>query len=78
MLPVYPTPGDVAAIVEYAVIKERNVDSIQITGGSIFSIQVEFDKIRSIRQRHLNAVEYIASKYGEKKQAAIYNQICGS
>lgn len=40
-LPVCPTPEDIAEIVEYAVVKEKYVDSIQITGGSTFNVQAE-------------------------------------
>lgn len=131
-LPRYPSPDEVAEIVEYAVIKEGYVDSIQITGGSTFNVQEEMDRIKMIleaidqrvgrknikgeiliyttppnnpqdvdqlfvagadrlsmsleiwdetlagkimpgkirytgRQRHLNALEYVASKYGKGK-----------
>lgn len=134
-LPTYPTPEDVAEIVEYAVIKEKYVDSIQITGGSTFNVQAECDKIKAIldainnrvgreniegeiliyttppkypqmidqlfeagadrismsleiwdeelakkimpgkmkftgRQRHLDALEYVASKYGKNKSCS--------
>ncbi len=47
-LPVYPSPEDIAEIVEYAVIKEGYVDSIQITGGSTFNVQAECDRITAI------------------------------
>jgi hypothetical protein len=139
-LPVYPTPEDIAEIAEYAIIKDKCADSIQITGGSTFNVQSEYDKIENIltainrrvcrenikgevllyitppkdvhmvdrlfkagvdkisisleiwneelakkimpgkmkftgRQRHLDALEYIASKYG--KNVACSNFIVG-
>ena len=52
-LPRFPTPKDVAEIVEYTVIKEKCATSIQITGGSSFNVQAEYDRIR----RYLNAID---------------------
>jgi hypothetical protein len=48
--PKYPTPDDVADIVEYAIRKERCATSIQITGGSSFNHRVELDTIKTILQ----------------------------
>lgn len=44
-LPKYPLPDDVAEIVEYALVKERCANSIQITGGSSFNHRAEIDTI---------------------------------
>ncbi|MFZ5821638.1 MAG: radical SAM protein, partial [Chloroflexota bacterium] len=52
-LPKYPSPEDVAEIVEYAIVKERCAKGIQITGGSLFNEQVEMETICNI----LNAIE---------------------
>lgn len=61
-LPKYPTPEDVAEIVEYAIFKEGCADSIQITGGSSFNDRAEIDAITSIlraidRRVGLNYIE---------------------
>ncbi len=47
-LPIYPTPDEIAEMVEYALIKERCADSVQITGGSTFNVQAECEKIMAI------------------------------
>lgn len=47
-LPQYPTPADVAEMVEYAVVKEQCANSIQITGGSLFDSQAEIEIITNI------------------------------
>ncbi len=44
----YPTPEDVAEIVEYAILKEKCANSIQITGGSLFNDQEELEIIKNI------------------------------
>lgn len=44
----YPTPEDVAEIVEYAILKEKCANSIQFTGGTIFNDQAELEIIRNI------------------------------
>ena len=44
----YPTPDDVAQIAEYAILKEKCANSIQITGGSLFNDQAEIEMIRRI------------------------------
>jgi hypothetical protein len=49
-VPKYPTPDDVAEIVEYAILKEKCATSIQITGGSSFNSRAEMDTIRNILQ----------------------------
>ena len=67
-LPVYPTPEDVAEIVEYAVIKEKYADSIQITGGSTFNVQSECDKIKAI----LDAVNKRVGRENIKGEILIY------
>ncbi|MBS3937675.1 MAG: radical SAM protein [Peptococcaceae bacterium] len=45
-LPAFPTPQDVAEIVEFAVVKAKCARSLQITGGSTFNVQAECDKIK--------------------------------
>lgn len=47
-LPRYPTPEDVAEIVEYAIVKEKSARSIQITGGSLFNHRTEVENITAI------------------------------
>ncbi len=49
-VPAYPTPDEIAEIVEYAVIKDHCANSIQITGGSMFDSQHEIDMIHTILQ----------------------------
>lgn len=49
-LPRYPTPDDVAEIVEYAILKEKCANSIQITGGSSFDDCAEIETIKGILQ----------------------------
>lgn len=44
-MPVYPTPEDVADIVEYAMMTEKQANSLQITGGSTFNVSAECDRI---------------------------------
>ena len=67
-LPVYPTPEDVAEIVEYAVIKEKYADSIQITGGSTFNVQAECDKIKAI----LDAINQRVGRKNIKGEILVY------
>lgn len=67
-LPVYPTPDDIAEIVEYAVIKENYTDSIQITGGSTFNVQAECDKIKTI----LDAINKRVGRQNIKGEILIY------
>lgn len=47
-LPPYPTPEDVAEIVEYAILKEQCARSIQLTGGSLFNDSLEIETITNI------------------------------
>jgi hypothetical protein len=53
--PHYPSPEDIAEIVEYAVLKEKCAKSIQITGGSMFDDRAEnaiiTDILNAIHQR---------------------------
>jgi hypothetical protein len=44
----YPTPEDVAEMVEYAIIQEKCATSVQITGGSLFNDRAEVDIIKNI------------------------------
>jgi hypothetical protein len=67
-LPQYPKPDDIAEIVEYAVIKEKYVDSIQITGGSTFNVQAECDKIVEI----LNAINKKVGRENIKGEILVY------
>jgi hypothetical protein len=67
-LPVYPTPEDIAEIVEYAVIKQKYADSIQITGGSTFNVQAECDKIKAI----LNAINQRVDRNNIKGEILVY------
>ncbi len=67
-LPAYPTPEDVAEMVEYAVIRDKYVDSIQITGGSTFNVQSEADRIVSI----LNAINSRVGRENIKGEVLIY------
>jgi hypothetical protein len=67
-LPQYPTPDDIAEIVEYAIIKEKYVDSIQITGGSTFNVQAECDKIVEI----LNAINKKVGRENIKGEILVY------
>lgn len=67
-LPIYPTPDDIAEIVEYAVIKEKYVDSLQITGGSTFNVQAECDKIKAI----LDAINKRVGRENIKGEILIY------
>jgi len=67
-LPEYPTPDDIAEIVEYAVIKEKYVDSIQITGGSTFNVQAECDKITAI----LDAINKKVGRENIKGEILVY------
>ena len=55
-LPTYPTPDEIAEMVEYAIIKEKCADSIQITGGSTFNVQAECDKIKTILEAINNRI----------------------
>jgi hypothetical protein len=57
-LPRYPTPEDVAEICEYALIKEKCANSIQITGGSSFDNKAEIRKVVDI----LNAIDHKLGK----------------
>jgi hypothetical protein len=52
-LPRYPDPTDIAEIVEYALLKDRCANSIQITGGSTFDVRAEYERIKGI----LRAIE---------------------
>jgi hypothetical protein len=47
-LPRYPTPADVAGIVEFAIVEDSCADSIQITGGSTFDVRQEYEQIEAI------------------------------
>ena len=44
-LPRYPSPADVAEIVEFAIVKERSAQGVQITGGSTHQSEVECRRI---------------------------------
>lgn len=67
-LPAYPTPEDIAEIVEYAVIKQKYADSIQITGGSTFNVQAECDKIKTI----LDAINQRTGRENIKGEILVY------
>jgi hypothetical protein len=67
-LPSYPTPEDVAEIVEYVVMKEKYANSIQITGGSTFNVQAECDKIKAI----LDAINKRVGRENIKGEILIY------
>jgi len=47
-MPRYPAPADIAEMVDYAVVKEKCADSIQITGGSMFDSEAETSRIKLI------------------------------
>jgi hypothetical protein len=67
-IPVYPTPEDIAEIVEFAVVRDKYVDSIQITGGSTFNVQAECDKIKAI----LDAINKRVGRENIKGEILIY------
>ncbi len=67
-LPRYPTPEDVAEIVEYVFINEKYADSIQITGGSTFNVHAECDKIKAI----LDAINIRVGRENIKGEILIY------
>ncbi len=58
-LPRYPTPDEVAEIVEYAILKEQCARNIQITGGSLFNSTHEIETITHI-------LEAIARRVGRQ------------
>jgi len=51
----YPTPDDVAQMVEYAIVKTKCATSVQITGGSLFNdrheVEIILNILRAIDQR---------------------------
>lgn len=51
-LPDFPTPQDVAEIVQYAIMDEKCTKSIQLTGGSSFDSETECQNI----QKYLYAI----------------------
>jgi hypothetical protein len=67
-LPQYPTPDDIAEIAEYAVLKEKSADSIQITGGSTFDVQAECNRIKEI----LDAINTKVGRENIKGEILIY------
>jgi hypothetical protein len=67
-LPAYPAPEDIADIVEYAVVREKCADSIQITGGSTFNAQAECDLIKTI----LDAINTRVGRENIKGEILVY------
>jgi hypothetical protein len=67
-LPRYPTPEDVAEIVEYVVLKKKYANSIQITGGSTFNVQAECNEIKSI----LEAINKRVGRENIKGEILVY------
>jgi hypothetical protein len=67
-LPDYPSPADVAEIVKYAVVEEGCADSIQITGGSTFEVEKEYEGIEKI----LAAIDEKVGRENVKGEILIY------
>ena len=53
--PAFPTPHDVAEVVEYAVNTEKVAKHVQITGGSTMNPQAECDRVIAV----LNAIDSV-------------------
>jgi hypothetical protein len=64
----YPTAEEIAEIVEYAILKEKCANSIQITGGSSFNARAEVDAIKEI----LSAIDHRVGRKNISGEIVIY------
>ncbi len=67
-VPDYPSPGDIAEMAEYAILKEKCANSIQITGGSSFNDQAELKTITNI----LHAIDQRVERKNVRGEILVY------